>query len=301
MGTPQASPEMVPGPFRETVRRALVLTDASRREAIEAGEAVCKMLADAGVDAEIVRDARSFQAGHEVAPDPERAPWDLAVVLGGDGTVLSVAGSLLGHAVPILGINFGRVGFLAPVLAEEAESGLRDVLEGRAMVEPRMRLEARLHEGGPAVALNDVVVTRQVAGPLLNLRLSADGRRVADYRADGLILATPSGSTAYSLAAGGPVLAPSMEGIVATPISAHALSHRPLVLRPDTKLEVVVAAGEEPAEVVVDGQPFGTLEAEAGLHVQRAEAPLRLLAPQGQDPWRRLRERLGWSAAFTET
>ena len=286
----------VPGPFRGTVRRALVLADASRSHAVDAAAAMAASLEGRGTEVTLEPDARARCASGPLGPRP-----DLVVVLGGDGTVLAAARLLADDPAPVLGINFGRVGFLAPVPAEAAEAGLLDVLEGRALVEPRMRIRATLPDGTSGVALNDVVVARPSAGPLLTLGLEADGERVSDYRADGLILATPSGSTAYSLAAGGPVMAPSLQGIVATPISAHALAHRPLVLRPDALLRVGVApdAGTW-GELVLDGQPLGRLAPGESLTVARADPPLPLLAPAGQDPWRRLRERLGWSASFAE-
>lgn len=285
-----------PGPFQGSVSTALVLADASRAEAVEAATRVSRFLSERGVTITLETDARTRCAQGPLVEAP-----DLVVVLGGDGTVLAAARLLAEQPAPVLGINFGRVGFLAPVPADSAEQGLLDVLEGRASVEPRMRLRASLTAGGSGVALNDVVVARPSSGPLLSLALHADGERVCDYRADGLILATPSGSTAYSLAAGGPVMAPSMQGIVATPISAHALAHRPLVLRPDTRLRVTVAGDSgAPGEVVVDGQPLAHLRPGEALEVEVAAPPLPLLSPAGQDPWRRLRERLGWSASFTE-
>lgn len=286
----------VPGPFRGTVRRALVLADASRSHAVDAAAAMAASLEGRGTEVTLEPDARARCASGPLGPRP-----DLVVVLGGDGTVLAAARLLADDPAPVLGINFGRVGFLAPVPAEAAEAGLFDVLEGRALVEPRMRIRATLPDGTSGVALNDVVIARPSAGPLLTLGLEADGERVSDYRADGLILATPSGSTAYSLAAGGPVMAPSLQGIVATPISAHALAHRPLVMHPDALLRVGVApdAGTS-GELVLDGQPLGRLAPGESLTVARADPPLPLLAPAGQDPWRRLRERLGWSASFAE-
>lgn len=296
MGARGEDAPQVPGPFRGTVRRALVLADASRSHAVDAAAAVAASLEGRGIEVTLERDARARCASGPLGPRP-----DLVVVLGGDGTVLAAARLLADDPAPVLGINFGRVGFLAPVPAEAAEAGLLDVLEGRALVEPRMRIRATLPDGTSGVALNDVVIARPSAGPLLTLGLEADGERVSDYRADGLILATPSGSTAYSLAAGGPVMAPSLQGIVATPISAHALAHRPLVLRPDALLRVGVApdAGTW-GELVLDGQPLGRLAPGESLTVARADPPLPLLAPAGQDPWRRLRERLGWSASFAE-
>jgi NAD+ kinase len=133
---------------------------------------------------------------------------------------------------------------------------------------------------------------------MLELRLSADGRWVTDYRADGLIIATPSGSTAYSLAAGGPVLAPQMEGLVVTPICPHSLSHRPIVLEPQARLELVVSRASGITTMVVDGQGFLPLSEGATVELARHPESYPLLVQPGLDPYRRLRDRLGWKGSF---
>lgn len=281
-----------PVPFDAGITKALVLADRTRALAVEEGERLAQVLLSRGVETDFFPDGR--QAASEGLPGGS----DLLVVLGGDGSVLSAARALAESPVPILGVNFGRVGFLAPVPAEDAQRGLLDVLEGRAMIEPRMRLSV---ECGSlrAVVLNDLVVSRSPGTAMVRLALEADGARVCEYRADGLIVATPSGSTAYSLAAGGPVLAPSMQGMVVTPISAHALSHRPLVMRPDSHLALrLLGEGEETAEIVADGVSLGALSLSEALRIERHPEPYPLLAPVGLDPWRRLRDRLGWRASF---
>jgi NAD+ kinase len=252
-----------------------------------------------GLEVELVEDARghcaALEAGTASLPKP-----DLCVVLGGDGTVLSTARAFAQQPVPILGINFGRVGYLAPVQAHQWQAGIDDVLDGRATLEPRMRLSLRMPDGAQALALNDVVFSRQTAGSMVGLQLEADGVRVSEYHADGLIFATPSGSTAYSLGAGGPILAPSMQAMVVTPISAHALAHRPLVLRPDAILSLRVLTAREPVAVSVDGQAVQALEAGRVARIERHPETYPLLAPAGLDPWRRLRDRLGWRASLAE-
>jgi len=226
------------------------------------------------------------------------------VVLGGDGSVLAAVRIFAEDPVPVAGIHFGKVGFLAPIEAREWEQGLTEVLAGRALVEPRMMLETRVlgaasdEPGRAAVALNDVVVLRGSTRGMLAVRLAAGGEWISDYRADGVIFATPSGSTAYSLAAGGPVLAPHMQGIVATPIAAHALASRPLVLHPDSRLEVQVVESHGPVTLTVDGHVFDRLDEGGAISVIRHRNAYPLLAPVGSDPWRRLRERLGWRGSF---
>ncbi len=225
------------------------------------------------------------------------------VVLGGDGTILAVVRALAQAPVPTIGINLGRVGFLAPVEAQHWEAGLAEVFEGRALLDPRMRLSAELvgsraSERRELVALNDVVLSRGAAQGLATFALDIGGAWVSDYRADGLILATPSGSTAHSLAAGGPILAPDMGGIVVTPICPHTLSHRPLVLHPDSEIVLRVREVGGLVTLAVDGQGFYPLVQGDAVHVTRHREPFPLLTRPGLDPWKRLRDRLGWRGSM---
>ncbi len=290
-----------PGPFTATVRTALILADTDKAAVGEILPELRRLLEAHLESVAIIEDARTFCDGAACAnvEVPGGTP-DLVVVLGGDGTVLAAARAFADHPVPILGINFGRVGFLAPVEAQDWRAGTMDALEGRAILEPRMRLDVRLSTGERAVALNDVVLSRSSEDGMVDLRLEADGARVSDYRADGLIFATPSGSTAYSLASGGPVLSPSMQGTVVTPIAAHALSHRPLVLRPDAQISVHVLGTRVPTSVNLDGRPFGTLPEGGTMRLERHPQTYPLLSPSGMDPWRRLRDRLGWRGSLDE-
>ena len=290
-----------PGPFSSPVQRVLILSDVTRTSAFRQAQEIEGFLRDRNLDVELVEDARTYcmalETGSVEAAGP---PPDLCVVLGGDGTVLSAARAFAQMPVPILGINFGRVGYLAPVQAHQWEASIVDVLEGRATLEPRMRICLTMPDGRQALALNDVVFSRQSAGSMVALRLEADGVRVSDYHADGLIFATPSGSTAYSLGAGGPILAPSMQAVVVTPISAHALAHRPLVMRPDATLSLGVLTAREPVAVSVDGQPAQDLAVGESASIERHPLTYPLLVPGGLDPWRRLRDRLGWKASLSE-
>ena len=200
--------------------------------------------------------------------------------------------------VPTLGINFGRVGFLASTQNTEWREALTEVLAGRGTRELRMRLEVHTStaEQGEcrAVALNDVVLARGAGQGMITVAMRVGSAWATNYRADGLIVATPSGSTAYSLASGGPVLAPSTEAIVVTPISPQALAHRPIVLDTDAELELEITDATGPSTLVVDGEVCGELANGDRLRVTRHPDPYPLLSPPWLDPYKRLRDRLGW-------
>ena len=285
--------------FAESLRQVLVLADTTKSAVrAELGE-VYTWLEGHGLGVQVEENVRAFSQqfagpGNHFSGTPP----DLVVVLGGDGSVLSAARVFAEDPVPVVGIKFGQLGFLAHVEARSWREGLGDVLAGRAEWEARMMLEAEGDEGLCAVALNDLVLSRGDTHGLLTLRLEVGREVVTDYRADGLIFATPSGSTAYSLAAGGPVLAPSMNAVVVTPIAAHSLSNRPLVLDPMLEASVCVSAAAGPVSLVVDGHPLAFLEQGACLTIRRHRNTYPLLAPAGATPWRRLRERLGWRGSF---
>jgi NAD+ kinase len=254
------------------------------------------------------------QRGHEVLLDREAAASlgreglhrhelaekvDLGVVLGGDGTLLAVARAFGVRAVPILGINLGTLGFMAEISRDELYPRLEEVLAGRYEIEPRMRLEVRVARaaGGEQrfLALNDAVISNTALSRMVDLEMIAGGVSVTTYHADGLILATPTGSTAYSLSAGGPLLPSGFEAMLVTPICPHTLSQRPLVLAPETQLTIRVlpTRGGE-LHLTVDGQVGCELEAGDAVHVSRSEHPARLLIPPGRNSFEVLRQKLHW-------
>ena len=285
-------------PAAAAVRRVLVLADG-RKPSVLALLTRLRVWLEQCVELQVADDVRAFGA----LPQGKRGPRpDLVVVLGGDGTILAAVRAFAESPVPTLGINFGRVGFLTSAEAAHWESVLEGILNGQRQLEPRLRLQAELHVSGKApvrvVALNDIVVTRGAFQGMLELSLSAGGRWVTDYRADGLILATPSGSTAYSLAAGGPVLSPTLEALVVTPICPHSLSHRPIVLEPDAQLELEIKRSSGIATLVVDGQGFFPMQQGERLRLTRHPVPFPLLVQPGLDPYRRLRDRLGWQGSI---
>ncbi len=248
----------------------------------------------------VEHDIRAFTA-ERVQQSPERRAEerpDLIVVLGGDGALLGAVRAFADDPVPTLGINFGRVGFLASTPASRWRTTLESALEGRCDVEGRMRLQARwTDEGGQvreSVALNEVVLQRGSHQGMLRTTLSVDGVWVTNYRSDGVIVATPSGSTAYSLSAGGPILAPMVEGLVVTPLSSQGLSNRPIVLHADGELELRVVGSSGLTTLAVDGQAYFGLHQGRNVRLTRHPVDYPLLAMTDLDPYRRLRNRLGW-------
>ena len=224
---------------------------------------------------------------------------DLMVVLGGDGTLLAVA-RLIGHRrVPILGVNLGTLGFLAEISQEEMFETLEEVLAGRFHREQRMRLEVRVHRDGAVVgeylALNDAVIAKTGISRLLDLEARADGVEVTAYHADGLIVSTPTGSSAYSLSAGGPLVLPGFEAVLLTPICPHTLTQRPLVLPADSGVEIRVHQTHEgDVRLTVDGQVGCEVREGDFVSARRSEHPVELLVPPDRNRFEVMRRKLRW-------
>lgn len=220
---------------------------------------------------------------------------DLVVAIGGDGTILRTARELRG-TVPILGVNLGRLGFLAEVSAEEIEEAFGEVLDGKVRVEERTGLSAYAEgEGEGFFAVNDVVLERGASPRMMEVRVFVEGELLGSYLADGVILATPTGSTAYSLSAGGPIVHPGLDALILTPICPHSLSVRPMVLPPDEEVVVRVRSdrGEDMA-LTVDGQVRCRLHPEDTVRVRRAEEKVKLVAFPDRSFYSVLRTKLLW-------
>jgi NAD+ kinase len=220
---------------------------------------------------------------------------DLLICLGGDGTVLRAARTVVPHNVPILGVNMGRLGFLTEVRPSELIDRLGDVLEGRCRIEERTMLQAQVPSWGATHhALNDVVVGRASIGRPLYVEVSVDGARLAVHRCDAIIAATATGSTAYSLSAGGPILHPESSELLVTPVAPHMGSARPVVLPPGATVDLTVTADKE-AVVSVDGQVDRTLASGDSVSVCRSAHVARFVRfSKPQEYYGLLAEKLGW-------
>lgn len=223
---------------------------------------------------------------------------DMVVAVGGDGTMLYATRLVAGRDVPLLGINRGRLGFLADITPGEMLRRVDEVLAGDFEEEPRLMLEAVVEgSDGPvrALALNDVVIQKRETGRMLDFENWVDGVYVNTHGGDGLVIATPTGSTAYALSGGGPIVHPSLEAITLVPICPHTLSDRPIVIRADCRIEVrIVERPETSAEVTCDGHFLGELGPGDRLTVKAAAERVVLIHPRGHDYFRLLRSKLHW-------
>ncbi|MEO7216626.1 MAG: NAD(+)/NADH kinase [Gemmatimonadaceae bacterium] len=228
----------------------------------------------------------------------------VALSLGGDGTLLRTARFLDGAAVPILGVNLGRLGFLTSCSASDLKPALAAVAAGEYDVDERMalRAEATRADGTSAQAwqaLNDIVMHKGGFARMLTVRVTVDGEVLGAYNCDGIVVASPTGSTAYSLSAGGPLVTPSLDSIIVTPISAHALALRPIVLPPHVTVTLETLAGPEEVLVTVDGQSGTELASGDILTVHRAPRAVRIVRFPGNSFFDRLRVKLGWGGLPT--
>lgn len=221
-----------------------------------------------------------------------------AVVVGGDGTMLGIARQLAKYDVPLIGINHGRLGFMTDIPIERMVPALGEILRSAAKGEKRSLLEGRVMRGGEMIycglAVNDVVVSRGTGSGMAELKLTVDGKFMYNQRSDGLIVATPTGSTAYALSAGGPLLHPSLRGIALVPIAPHALSNRPIVV-PDTSEIVVEIVSGRDISVNFDMQTFASLQHGDEIVISRSPNTITFLHPEGWSYYDTLREKLLWN------
>jgi NAD+ kinase len=228
------------------------------------------------------------------------ASVDLLLVLGGDGTMLGVARNMARRVVPVLGVNLGSLGFLTETRLEEMESVLDEVLQGRFEVEARMMLHASVVRGRRKISshrlLNDVVINKSALARILEMNVKIDRQFVSTYHSDGLIVSTPTGSTAYSLSAGGPIVLPSLQAFCITPICPHALTNRPLVVPDSVRIEVTLESRAENVYCTMDGQVGFPMKAGDRLSVRRSGASLPLIVSRQRNYFDVLRRKLRWGA-----
>jgi len=274
--------------FRTTIsfslKHAGIVSKKSHPPAAELAQSIAKRLEPQGITV-------SF---NEFAED-----IDVLIVLGGDGTLLHVADQAARHAIPVLGINMGNLGFLTERTEQEAFTAVDELISGTVTIENRMMLKASLakqnKKGSSRYALNEVVISKQTFDPVLQLSTWANQEYITTYKADGLIFSTPTGSTAYNLSAGGPLVYPGLASILVTPICPFMLGSRPVLLPPHSRLRTSLETGhEQKAQIIVDGQPAWHMEFNDILEIEAAKHPLRLIISPHRDYFSILRNKLHW-------
>lgn len=230
---------------------------------------------------------------------------DILIILGGDGTLLHIAAEAARYSIPVIGINLGHLGFLTELSRDEAEEALELIVSGSIFVENRLMLKACMIKNGRNLgdrySLNDVVINKNSLDRILYLRAQADEEFITTYTADGLIISTPTGSTAYNLSAGGPLVYPGLASILVTPICPFMLSSRPLLLPADITITVSFdTRNDTDANIIIDGQPSWTMQRDDILEIKAAEHPLKLIVSPHKDYFSILRNKLRWGIQQSE-
>jgi NAD+ kinase len=282
------------------VKRIGIVAKRDAREASAAVSRLVEWLRTRRLPVVVDKDTAQLLPGTDVVAvtrEDLAAQVDVLIVLGGDGTLLSAARAVGDLDVPIFGVNLGDLGFLTATTLDEMLPALEALLAGRMAIEERMMLAARVRRHGEwlreHVALNDVVIMKSAMSRIINLAVSVEGQHATAYRADGLIISTPTGSTAYNLSAGGPILFPVMDAIVLTPVCSHTLTNRPIVLPSALRVEVTLLADQQ-VMVTLDGQVGVDLVEHDVVEIRQAAPRIRLVRFPNKDFFSVLRTKLKW-------
>ena len=279
------------------IEKVAVVPKRSSREALQTAQELAEWLVRRGLEGALDEAARRVRRLAGVATYDPTAPYDLVVVLGGDGTLLSVARGL-DRSIPVLGVNLGRLGFLTEVGRADLYPSLIPVLAGQYRIEDRSLFSVTLTRAGGTEAhysvLNDAVIAKSALARIIELSVRVGGANVARMRADGLIVSTPTGSTAYNLSAGGPILSPQLPVAVVTPICPHTLSLRPLVVPDTERIDITLETSREEVYLTLDGQEGTSLAYRDTVSVERSEARVGLVKITGRTFYDNLRGKLRW-------
>ena len=283
-----------------TIKRIGIISKPKKAEIREIVPPLIEWLRERQIEVFLDKETAAILESHARAvPRNEMAAQvELLIVLGGDGTLLATARALNRKTVPILAVNLGGLGFLTVISKEDIYATLEQVLEGKARIERRVQLEGELVRADEIIssflALNDVVLNKGAIARIIDFDVLVDGRFMSTYKADGLIVSTPTGSTAYSLAAGGPIIAPSVSAILVTPICAHTLTNRPLVLPDTAQIEISVKSQREAAYLTVDGQVGLAAHSDDTVRLRKASSYVEIIQPISMNYFEILREKLKW-------
>ena len=282
------------------MKRASIISKQGKPELAHVVREVASWLVEHRYSVTVDSVSREFWPQGELAEREDLVNKDpnFVVVLGGDGTLLSTARNVARANIPILGVNLGSLGFLTEIRHEEITTALAAVDEGRCQLSLRGMLHCQVHRRGQCIAdydaLNDIVMNQQAVARITEFEVMVDGVFVSSYKADGLIVATPTGSTAYSLAAGGPILSPEVPGFVITPVASHALTNRPLVVRDTALIEVKLIITREQGYLTVDGQSGEPLEEGDVVQCRKSEFKVKLFRFPDRSFFQVLRTKLKW-------
>ncbi|MBW2673025.1 MAG: NAD(+)/NADH kinase [Deltaproteobacteria bacterium] len=275
------------------IKRVGIIANSSKEKAPEYALRLAGWLSERKVEVLFEKEIAAKTDMPGVSGDDLASAVDMLVVFGGDGTLLMAARLAMGSDVPILGINMGGFGFMTVVNLDEMLGAMELVLDGEYSTSERMMLSVSV-EGARHPALNDVVINRGNLSRMVNLETFVDGKYLSTFKADGLIISTPTGSTAYSLSSGGPIVLPELNSIIINPICPHTLTNRPLVLPPDSAIEVIVWTKEGKASVTLDGQDLFILKSGDRVGIQKSKNHINLVESPHRDYLEILRTKLGW-------
>jgi NAD+ kinase len=288
-----------------SIRRVGIVVKPHQPDALKTICEVVKWLGDRGIaligGPDIERDRVQQETGcavESVEPRELAANVDLMLVLGGDGTMIATARLIGDTEVPVLGVNFGGLGYLTEFRIEELYSALDSILSGQYRLEKRVMLDVELRRGTEQITvnrvLNDVVINKSALARIIEIEAFLNQQFVNSFRADGLIVATPTGSTAYNLSAGGPVIYPSMNAVVITPICPFTLSNRPIVVPDDAIIELSLKTQQEEVALTLDGQVGFPLQAEDRVAIRKSRTTFNLVQPMNRNYFDVLRDKLRW-------
>jgi NAD+ kinase len=282
------------------IKRVGIISKPKKVEIREIVPALLEWLRERSIEAVIDKETGAIMETKEhcLTRNEIAAEVDLLIVLGGDGTLLATARALNRRPVPILAVNLGGLGFLTEITREELYPTLEMVVADAHKTDRRVQIEGELIRADEILtsflALNDVVLNKGAIARIIDFELQVNGELVSTYKSDGLIVSTPTGSTAYSLAAGGPIVTPSVEAFLVTPICAHTLTHRPLVLPNTVKIEVTVKSLREAAYLTVDGQVGIAAHSEDVVRMRKADSIVELVRPPATPYFEILQKKLKW-------
>ncbi len=269
-----------------------------KKQSFELAIHIRKFLEEQGVTV-VAEEEKADKIGARKIDEVDPHQIKFLISMGGDGTILRLSHRYSHLNAGILGINLGHLGFMADVPASDIYPSLTDLLNGAYTIEHRLVLEASNGANSRLHAVNDVVIHRAMNYSLIELSIQVDGVYVNTFVADGVIIATPNGSTAYSLAAGGPILSPTLQGLVITPICPHTISNRPIVLTSDHKIEIQYLSEYDPIDVRADGLEALELKSGETLQVKKSERAFKLVNLHRHEYFSTLRSKLGWSGKLT--